>query len=692
MKSLLDVNRKIADAYRDEEEERILQFLEEQQPDLLPNYLFSIPMGRQGILNRLVSSMLREDVFGVYSKSYDLHMVDSIFALNVPEINEFWRQIIRTLHRFGLKGGPAYKVIPLGRECVLAIPVSRTYAFRRIEVQGAVFQVDSSQVRQVEHPVEFLQLLRGFHESAEGAQTNAAWNRLADELRNGCANLALAYAYGKKKKEWFQSQAVEHGWQSTLEYVFDEKRRNPEFDAQLFFEQLCMEGHNLHPGAKTKMGMQPEDVYAFAPEFGHPVYIRFVGIQSRYAEWAAAENVHDANDVLFHAFPALHEGIEQEFAEKGLKISDYVIVPVHPWQWAHAIPEIYREELARGIVVPIDGFTIPFLATSSFRTLCPVGNGNQPAVKVAVNSQMTSTVRSISANTTHNAPEFTRLIKEIMDEERQLSETFIPVYEWAGYNFKMEPMEHDSEICTLKSRNLSVVLRQNINALLEPEEVAIVGSALYAQSPISGKPVLVELVESYAKTLGEPSLRRAAFHFVSEYAGISLPGYLTLMVKYGIGLEGHLQNSVPVFRNSRPVRMLFRDWGGARIYSVRLEEKGHRVRFYPGSVTVSNDLKEMQNKVFYTVFQNHFGEIILQASKAFGVDERELWREVRRICDQVFDSLECDPAHREAVRMDREALYQPEVDHKSLTKMRLDAGDHGYHYTKVPNPLHDQSN
>ncbi|WP_257535601.1 ferric iron reductase [Mesobacillus foraminis] len=187
---------------------------------------------------------------------------------------------------------------------------------------------------------------------------------------------------------------------------------------------------------------------------------------------------------------------------------------------------------------------------------------------------------------------------------------------------------------------------------------------------------------------GEPSLQKAAFEFVLDYLSVALPGFLTFMVKYGVGLEGHLQNSVMVYRKGRPIRMLFRDWGGARIYQDRLQQHQIEPPFYPGSATVTGNLKDMHNKVFYTVFQNHCGELILQACEHFGLQEDDLWKEVYDICETVFDKIGNIPRYAEQVRIDRETLYQAEVDHKALTKMRLEPEGHGYSYSIVHNPLH----
>lgn len=115
------------------------------------------------------------------------------------------------------------------------------------------------------------------------------------------------------------------------------------------------------------------------------------------------------------------------------------------------------------------------------------------------------------------------------------------------------------------------------------------------------------------------------------------------------------------------------------------------MQFSPGSVTVTDNLKEMHNKVFYTVFQNHCGELILQACKHFGMVEWELWQEVHRICDKLFHQFESLTEYNQNARIDRKAFYQANVDHKALAKMRLEPEGKEYSYATVANPLHQFS-
>ena len=652
----------------DADELRVLRFLQSSHPELVAPFLSAVPRARRATLNRLTSSVLREGVAGL---DLEVHKPSPVEGVEKRSFD---------------LAGKTSKVLSLAGEGSLIVPVAGAYAFGRLEVEGPILYVSPGRIRKLRHAAELMRLIRRWEPDNS---FRSHWIEFERELENGSANLGLAYAYQEKKGERLRRIASGCGAKTVLDLALALQARDGNFDSALFFEQLCVEGHNLHPGAKTKMVMEPEAVYRYAPEFNGTPDLRLVGIRRDRAE-SASLGGRDVGEILFDQHMGLREAVAREFTERGLSPSGYLFVPVHPWQLKNVVPEVYRLEISQKVVVLVEGASIPGSATSSFRTVVArVGRGRL-AVKTSVDSQMTSTIRSISPNTTNNAPAFTRLIRAVLLQEPHIARTFVPVCEVAGANFKADPNEPDPRTVTAKSRNLSAILREDVGQHTGRDELAIVGCALYAGSPITGKPVLAELVEAFAKSSGANSSSEAAFRFISEYASIALPGFLTLMVKYGVGLEGHLQNSVPVFKAGRPVSLLFRDWGGARIHSERLRRRGFRVRFYPDSAVVTDRLDEMRNKVFCTVFQSHLGELILQSCKHFDVPERDLWREVSRICDKIFDEIGSQPGHAADAYADREALYGAEVDHKALTTMRLNPKG-GYRYARVSNPLHGSS-
>lgn len=615
----------------DTNERRVLRYLRDERPGLAGPFREALGGARRAVMLRLLESALREDLCGLYS-------------------------------RLRMDGDHGSASLPTGR---LVFSVRSVHAFRRFEV-GEVWLVTNGDLRPLGRASELISIFR------EAGDTGLAWDGLERELSNAGVNLALARSYAVRNVARSRVRAASLGARDSLGLA-----ARGELPAALFFERLCVEGHNLHPSAKTKLGMEPRAVLRHSPEMDGEARLRFAAVRRDRLRWTSAVG-GSFEEALCVRLPGVRERTEKELAQTGMRPGDYALVPVHPWQFEKVVPEVYAAEISRREVVPLRGISVPARATASFRTVVP--EGADLAVKVAVSSQMTSTTRSISPQTALNAPELTRVIREVMAREPELARTFVPVSELAGAHFAGDTEE--------KRRSLSAVLREGVERHLEPGDLPVAGCALYAESPVTGKTVLIELVETYARATGAASLREAAVAFVLDYARITVPGFLALMGVYGVGLEGHLQNCVPVFREGRPDRMLFRDWGGARIYSERLERWGIRVNLTPGSLTRAGDADEMRRKVFYTVFQNHLGEVVLQASRSFDVPERELWREIRRVCDAVFKELAFRPACAADVLLDREALYAPEVPHKALARMRLQPARGGL-YVNVPNPLYE---
>ncbi|MCP8970995.1 IucA/IucC family protein [Ectobacillus ponti] len=580
------------------EEARVRELLEREAPHLVQRYEACIQRARTDTMRKLFVSFWREDVLGWRTASAQWELED--------------------------QPGDVRKV---GDHLFLCL--QKVYGFQRADMSCLVTD-KSGELREIETIAE----LFGYLPERPGFQ------KLREELENSSANLALSYAYWEERK----------GRQEQL-------GTDP-----ICFEQLCVTGHNLHPCAKTKLGMRPEDVWQYAPEFQGDVLLRVAALHRDYAE---RNSVGD--ELLFSLYPDIQAAFIQELGHAGLHPAQYVPVPVHPWQWEHILPQLYQEELQAQTLVLLNGITLPGAATSSFRTV----ETEKAAIKTAVHSQMTSTIRSISPQTANNAAAFTAMLRKVMEREPELQQLFQPLYELEGGSFRSTDEG--------KRRNLSYVLRQRAEEAVRAGELAVVGTALYHESLAGGHPLLLDFLALY-----EQEEQGGPAEWFNQYARLLLDGAMTLMVKYGIGIEGHMQNVIPVFRNGCPVRMLFRDWGGARLYKERMQAAGLHPQFYPGSQIVAADVREMQNKVLYTVVQNHLGEIIYLLCKHGGLEESGLWAIVKEEGLRIFQNLSV--THPEAAAEDSAAFFADEMDYKALLTMRLREGK-AYQYVRVPNPL-----
>jgi D-ornithine---citrate ligase len=441
---------------------------------------------------------------------------------------------------------------------------------------------------------------------------------LAAELGDAVVNLAVAYA---RRPGWDPATWSE-----------------PDPDvALLHFERLATEGHQLHPCGRTRLGWRVADLLAHDQE-SPATSVGFVAVR---------RDLHVGDDV-----GAL---LRQGYPQLPAPPPGYRLHPVHAWQLGNVLPERYGDLLASGALRPVPGVTLAAAPTTALRTVLlePDAAGIRRYLKLSLGIQVTSTRRSISVASTRNGPAISALLDRLLADEPRV----LTLPEVAG----AAVVTPDG-----RSRDLSVIVREGLAGRLVDGEVAVPATALTA--PAGAGTVLDELLRDHPGTV---------LDFLADYAGLLLPPLLRL-ARAGVGLEAHLQNSLPLFRAGVPHRIAFRDFAGLRLYLPRLA--GGPARWpgdalWPGSVVGTGDVDVMRAKLGYTALQAHLGELVRHLADAHGVDGDAAWLVVRR----VLDRSAADPG-------DHAFLTAPRVPHKALVRMRL-AGS-GDVYVPVDNPLH----
>jgi staphyloferrin A synthase len=134
-----------------------------------------------------------------------------------------------------------------------------------------------------------------------------------------------------------------------------------------FWEQLVVDGHPLHPGCRTRLGMSAADVRRYAPE--HRPVVDLVAVPVPPARWLTTG--------------------------AGLP----PVLTLHPWQ---------AERLG------VDGPTRPARPLMSLRTLAPLDDPRHH-LKTAIDAQLTSAVRTVSEAAVRNGPAVTAFLAGIQD-------------------------------------------------------------------------------------------------------------------------------------------------------------------------------------------------------------------------------------------------------------------------------------
>ncbi|MGH8794183.1 MAG: IucA/IucC family protein [Stackebrandtia sp.] len=470
---------------------------------------------------------------------------------------------------------------------------------------------------------------------------------LAAELDDAVTGLALASRRSGEAAARLADLARRRGATSLIDLAGLLRAEQPQLAACRLFEPLAFLGHHLHPCARTRLGWSRRDRVDYDVETPVPFGLRFVSAAAETVDVAADPQGRRLDQLLALAHPHLAEHLRD----------DRVLIPVHPWQHRHVLPQRAGDLYRSGDMVDVPQARLSAVPTASVRTLV-VDSGTY--LKCSLDIRITSTRRGVSPATAANGPALSTILREVIDSDPATAGRLTLLAEPAAVSL---PDSHPAR------RDLTCVLREPLHHVASAGELPVPAATLSATSPVSGDSVMSELLRAHARGGGTPET------FLRGYADVLIAPCLRLAAAYGVGLEAHLQNCVPTFVDGRPRRMIVRDLGGLRLHRPRMRAAGLRPGLHPKSVVDTDDVDVMRAKVAYTVFQNHFAAVAAELRRLDAMSPRRAWR-------IAADAV----AEADVPAADRAFYTAATVPHKALLTMRLD--DDGDRHVPVSNPLH----
>ncbi|MTH54666.1 hypothetical protein GKZ89_14780 [Bacillus mangrovi] len=593
------------------------------------NQVNPLHIAKMGILNRLVQSLIREQL--------------------VP---------------YRIVGDELF--IDLQQKASIRVEIKQMFFLSRFE-NGRIELLQGGASETIEEASKLIGLLQthGLFPVTEEADHFKA------ELQNSEENYAIGLSsFYRRQSEWSPEK-------NTLLWLEELAVEDDSFSPLAFLEQLAVHGHTLHPCTKTKRGMSKAEVRAYSPECGGRADIVYAAV---HRSLTASSLLHGekVKELLFRQNSRLESVFTNELQQRSLNPDDYECIPLHPWQAEHTVMDLYQNEYESGLILLLKGLREPALALASLRTLLPEGKGrNNPFhLKTAINVQATSAVRTVSPASAIHGPMFSKLFKEL-SSQKGFPKNLILLEEAAGIHFK----DPESE---LREKNLAAMIRLNpeLEISISSGEIAVPGTAFISDSPTGKGSFLLEAAALYKETMGIPTLEQAAKNWIGDYARVLFEALLPMMTRFGISLEAHLQNSIPVLKRGVPVRLMVRDFGGIKILNQRLQKSGKQFVFLKETHVEAENETALHDTAAHAIIQNHLGELIVQLVKELRINEAFLWETVYEEMEKVWSSLRDDPD----METDRKAMAGDELSLKSLVGMRLQYTIDNI-YSKVPNPF-----
>lgn len=438
------------------------------------------------------------------------------------------------------------------------------------------------------------------------------WERLQDELDESIANEAMALAWRERWQAQLAKQACRHArfwdWLQTEQSAAEQL---------LFLEQWGCTGHPTHPNFRAKMGFSRREVLQYSPEFQAQVSIHWCALRRSSAFVTAGYRDH-----LFTRFPLEAQRWCDALMLQHLNPDDYEPIPVHPWQWRNQLQKSLCGLVERkGIVlIPHHQIVHPGM---SFRTMIPA-DLTSSHIKLATAIHTTSATRTVSPSSVYNGPNLTAWLQAILREQDHYDGTLFLAGDVAGIHLT------DSDYPVIGQKQMAAIIRENPLQSLRSGQVLVPLAALFAASPLSGKPLLFDIINA--------SQREPEWYF-HRYCRIVFQAQLALMLQHGIALEAHQQNTLLVFEDNLPRALVLRDLGGICFSQHDVWQSGQRPVLHPDATIGSRRLADLGNTFVHGNLGSNIEYWINAMSRYYPLAERTLWGIAHQCLTDAFQTL-----------------------------------------------------
>jgi len=420
-------------------------------------------------------------------------------------------------------------------------------------------------------------------------------------------------------------------------------------------EAAMTEGHPGFIANNGRIGFDADDYTSYAPETGAAVRLLWLAGRREHTrlwlgdgatedEWYAAELDDRTRDALL-----------ARLRERDLDPDDYLLLPVHPWQWRTKLAIAFAPDLARHDLVLLGEGPDDYQPQQSIRTFF---NRSQPMrcyVKTALAVQNMGFMRGLSAEYMAATPAINDWVAAVVTADPELRARGFSVLReratiaYTGDAFHTLAAQHG--IDSPYQKMIAALWRESPAARVGPDErLATMASLLHRDA--AGDSVASAMIE--ASPLDAAS-------WVRGYLDAYLRPIAHCLLAHDLAFMPHGENVVLVLRDHVPIRVLLKDIGEevAVMGEAPLPHGVERIR-----VLVEEDVKSLSlhTDVFDGVLRHLAGILHRDGT----LDQDRFWTEVA----DCLRRHEADhPELGEAVATYR--FRRPRFRHSCLNRLQL---------------------
>ena len=416
-------------------------------------------------------------------------------------------------------------------------------------------------------------------------------------------------------------------------------------------EAAMTEGHPGFVANNGRVGFGLDDYERFAPETGHAVRLVWLACRREASLLSCGEGLTEEDLYAGEHDAGVREVFESRLRALGLDPGDYLMLPVHPWQWTNKVAITFAPDLARRDLVLLGEGLDELRAQQSIRTFFNMTRPDRHYVKTALSVQNMGFMRGLSPAYMGGTPAINDWVHEVVTADQTLRRCgFTVLRERAAIGYTGDAY-HRVEGSSAHKMMRAALWRESPVHRLEPgERLATMAALLHRDA--SGASYVAALV----RRSGLPP-----HEWLESYLRAYLRPLVHCLLRHDLAFMAHGENLIMVLRDGVPVRMLMKDIGEevAVLGSQPLPEAAERIRH-------EIPAEQLPLPILTDVFDGFLRHLAALLDDDGVLAEAEFWSAVRRCIEEHAAD---HPELADAVQ--RYDLLRPEFRHSCLNRLQL---------------------
>ncbi|MFF9326509.1 IucA/IucC family protein [Streptomyces sp. NPDC014776] len=413
------------------------------------------------------------------------------------------------------------------------------------------------------------------------------------------------------------------------------------------------EGHPCFVANNGRLGFGIHEYLSYAPETASPVRLVWLAAHRSRAAFTAGAGIEYESFVRQELGEATVERFEKRLTDQGLDPADYLLIPVHPWQWWNKLTVTFAAEVARGHLVCLGEGDDEYLAQQSIRTFFNASRPEKHYVKTALSVLNMGFMRGLSAAYMEATPAINDWLARLIADDPVLKETGLSIIrERAAVGYRHLEYERATDRYSPYRKMLAALWRESPVASLEDgEQLSTMAALLHVDD--EGR--------SFAGALIERS-GLAPTEWLRHYLRAYYTPLLHCFYAYDLVFMPHGENTILVLRDGVVRRAIYKDIAeeiAVMDPDAVLPPEVARIR-----VEVPEDQKLLS--IFTDVFDCFFRFLAALLAEEGVLTEDAFWRTVAEVSREY---QEANPALADRFR--QYDLFAPEFALSCLNRLQL---------------------